>query len=390
MRYSILLLLTCIYSYSQVSYVPDVKVRKEITKAVWEKLQLQTPKEYEPSLAFLFKSDQMFQLYENTMKVNGFEPYQISTVAGFVEDVCNEVTTGAVISTQQSIKNVREIQAYFKENPIDFDLTNIQKQKKYDELILKTVWAGSLNEMMNKKSGTAREIAILLLNAVNENTIPQPKSSVSNPEIDVSSTSEPKKNSVNISIKEVVMITTTSYGLSGMYISNDVYALFANGESLYEPSEPLENFDVTESKNKNPKYWDTWEIKNNILYLKDGIDGKVSDWENWFKVRPATEGFRINGVFKTSDPFTASNIINSSMVYFDGQGRFEWKTTKGGTGGWRPVLVNTDSSGTYSINNRTITLNYGNGTTQSFFFGLYPKDDVHFIIGSSHFRPVSK
>ena len=122
-------------------------------------------------------------------------------------------------------------------------------QKKYDYLILKAIWLGTINELANKNSPLAKEISKEILNeyqlsnfkgsTATTNTIAEIPKAVPNPN------KIPKENSnFNHTVKDVVMITTTSYGLEGMYISNDVYALFANGECLYEPSEPLERLDI--------------------------------------------------------------------------------------------------------------------------------------------------
>lgn len=381
-------------SVAQNEYLPDASLRKNIADTLWDEVKSKTPKEALIMVEYFIKSDEVFNLYEGVMKKHKLKPYEIASVAGFVEDVCNEIITGKEASESESIANVKKMQIQYTSNKIDDDLSADEMQKKYDYLILKAIWLGTINELANKNSALAKEISKQILNeyqlsnfkgsTATTNTIAEIPKAVPNPN------KIPKENSnFNYTVKDVVMITTTSYGLEGMYISNDVYALFANGECLFEPSEPLESLDISKSKKAKPKHWDTWHFKNNIFCLTDGEDGKVSDWKNWFKVRPAKNGFIINGKFKTLDPFTGASIINSSAVYFDKQGNFEWKTTKGGTGGWKPILVNKNSSGTYKINNRTITLNYNNGTSESYFFGLYPKDDKHFIIGSSHFVPVN-
>jgi hypothetical protein len=391
----LLFFFTCFLSYGQTTYTPDAAVRKEVANALWEELKTKTPAIGLTVMERLIKSEELFRLYENLTSKYDMQPYEIGIIVGVVEDICAEISTGNIIRDGNSVENINKMKAYYKTNGIDEDLDNTAKQKKYDELILRAIWLGSINELEKKNSAVAKAMANELLetyslaaiSSVNKDAttvvqapkaIPIPTKTVNN--IDFNSNN----------LKDVVMITKTSYGLGGVYVSNKVYALFANGECLYEPSKPLETLDVAASKRENPKHWDTWEIKNNVFYLTDSQDGDVSDWKNWFKVRPAKNNFVLNGTFKTSDPFTGGTIINSSIVYFDAQGRFEWKTTKGGIGGWRPVLVNKNSSGTYKIENRTIKLNYGNGTTESLFFGLYPKDDIHFIIGSSHFVPVRK
>lgn len=83
-------------------------------------------------------------------------------------------------------------------------------------------------------------------------------------------------------------------------------------------------------------------------------------------------------------------MVNASLVSFDQQGRFAWKTVKGGNTSWKPIYSKSESAGTYSIEDLVITLSYNNGAKESFFLGLYPKDDQHLISGSSHFTPADR
>ncbi|WP_289644260.1 hypothetical protein [Maribacter aestuarii] len=96
----------------------------------------------------------------------------------------------------------------------------------------------------------------------------------------------------------------------------------------------------------------------------------------------------MQGKFNTIDAFGGSKVINASTVYFDNQGRFAWKTVKGGNTAWKPIFTKSAFAGTYEINAHTIILNYYNGVSEAYFFGLYPKDNMHFVIGANHFVPL--
>ena len=99
------------------------------------------------------------------------------------------------------------------------------------------------------------------------------------------------------------------------------------------------------------------------------------------------KGGKIVGTYTTLDAFGGDRVINASTVSFDTEGRFAWKTIKGGNTPWKPVYSKSASAGTYQIDGYRITLNYNNGQRESFFFGFYPKDNEHFVIGVGHFVP---
>lgn len=371
---------------AQLSYAPDVGLRNSIRAEVWNDLKPRTPKPQQALMGLLFINDAIFKEYEKIVKQKGYPTYDLATVQLFFNDVCREISFGKEYTDEETDAHYEAMKSKFEASSMDEALSNKEKQRKYDPLILKAVWVAGLYEL-TQKGKVAQDLAEQMLkeaelgtpedvDETTSTTIPEKKSKPK-----ISSTHNPA------SITDVVMITTTSYGLSGVYISNDVYALYANGDSFFEPSEPLETFDIQESKRNNPNHWDRWQIKNNILYLTDSDDGDTRDWKKWFKVRPAKKGMTFNGKFNTSNPFGGAVVMNASTLFMDHQGRFEWNTTKGGATGWKPIFVNSRTSGTYEVDNRTITFKYGNGVSESFFFGLYPKDDVHFIIGANHFVP---
>jgi len=73
----------------------------------------------------------------------------------------------------------------------------------------------------------------------------------------------------------------------------------------------------------------------------------------------------------------------------DKQGRFAWRNVKGSANTpWKPVLIESNTAGTYEIEDYTITLNYNNGKSAAYFFGVYPDNPDFFIIGGNHFIPV--
>jgi len=255
---------------------------------------------------------------------------------------------------------------------------------------LESLWIVTLAELIKGKNDDAKYLAQELLNQpiITTEDLEKP-SSITQKEKKEQSVTIRKETSGSSSpeVSDIILRTVTKYGLNGVYIDNEVSALFTNGELLTNPSEPLDQLNLASSKREHPKKWATWKKKGDVLYVTKAWKNKTYDWKKWFKLRPGKKGMKLPGRYNTLDGFGGATVINASMVAFDAQGRFAWKTIKGGNTVWKPVYSKSNSSGTYEIDGHTIRLKYNDGTTESFFFGLYPKDSEHFVIGSSHFAP---
>ncbi|QLG44023.1 DUF6683 family protein [Costertonia aggregata] len=383
--------------YSQISYSPNNTIRNTIRKEIWKELKLKTPQKQKFLLGLVFNSNEPFVKYEKAAKQRGWEPYEIATAAAFFRVVCSEVVQGEDYTETQYKQIYEQFKKDFSRDNIDSKRTDIFKQRKYDALILKAFWVASMFELAKKNSPEIQKLAEQLLQEnplVDSNSI-QIQEEVdafedASPTVSAPNTQSPPLADALSKIEDVILRTVTSYGLNGVYINNEVNILYKNGDVFTNPFKPLESFDIAASKKKNPKKWDRWAKKGNTLYVTRSKNGKTYDWKKFFPLRKASKGFTLNGKFNTSDPFGGATVINVSTVVFDDKGRFAWVTVKGGSTNWKSIYSKSTSAGRYEINTYTITLKYNNGKAESLFFGLYPKDNEHFIIGSSHFVPVQK
>jgi hypothetical protein len=391
----IVALLLAFNGFAQNSYTPNIASRTEIRKAIWQELKEKTPKKNRFMTGLVFNSNGCFDIYEKAARKYDWKPYELYTVAAFYKIVLEEVVSGRTYTE----KEVEDIYSKTKSNytlyKIDYKYDNKTKQQKYDALIVKALWIGTINELAKKKNPEIKKMASNMLatletddseiTIVEERNIPKktaPKP-IPRQESEIASVSKEK-------VSDVILRTSTKYGLGGVYIANDVSVLYTNGDIYTNPSKPINKINITASKRQEPKKWRTWKKRGNVLYITDPRKKKTYDWKKWFKVRSGSKDFKLSGKFNTSDSFGGASVINASTVVFDKQGKFAWKTIKGGNTVWKPVFSKSNSSGTYQIDGLTITLRYNNGVEEQFFFGLYPKDNEHFVIGSSHFVPVKK
>ena len=383
---------------AQNAYQPDKLLRPSIRQEVWKKLKPLTPQKYQFLMSLIFKGDEYFNTYRKTAQAQGLPPNELATIETFFSILCEEVVRGVSFSDTETRKRYSTTKESFSRTQKDFSLSDRDKQRKYEPLILKAMWVAQLYNAEKKNKAAIQELAKGLLeqhnkaNLTSQEETPSPAAGPSPqaPSPPVPNPASSPSQNYDHEIEDIIMRTVTNYGLSGMYIENEVNILFKNGDVFTNPSVPLEKLDVIQSKRAKPNKWDTWKRIGNILQVKRSKTGKLVEWKKWFKVRPAPNGFRIQGVYSCSDAFGGAVVINASVVSFDKQGRFAWKTVKGGNTSWKPVYSHSRTSGTYSIQDHTLVLKYNNGAEESFFFGLYPKDDQHFIIGLNHFVPTEK
>lgn len=393
------LLLTAVVS-GQQSYTPDDALRNRIRKEVWQNLKPQTPKKQRFLTGLTFGSNECFNLYEKAAKKRNWAPYELPTIAAFYKIILEETISGTDKS-EEEIKNIYHTVRGEYESMRSFDnVPQSQLQEIYDQLVLKAIWIGTVFELSKNNSLEIQQKAKGLLNDFNiKNLIPQGQANKADkiaskePEVSSKTITKPKvkvpipnKTLHNsLAVEDIIMRTVTSYGLGGVYVKNEVSVLFSNGDILINPTVPLHQLNIQQSKKQQPKKWGTWKKKGSVLWVTKPWKNKTYDWKKWFKLRSGSENKLLSGRFKSSDSFGGSQVINANNVAFDEKGRFAWKSIKGGNTVWKPVYSKSTTAGTYVIQDYTLTLRYNNGITESFFFGLYPKDNEHFVIGSNHF-----
>ena len=384
-----------IQGFTQNSYTPNESLRSQIRKSVWKELKFKTPQKQRFMTGLVFNSNNCFSLYEDAAKKYGWKPYELHTASAFYDIVLNETVSG-ITFTEKEVREIYEKKkSTYQQRKIDTQLETSQKQEKYDALIINALWVGTVFELSKKKSTEIQNIAASLLKKLETPLLDSvqvaDKTSENKTIASVPTGTEPLlKENITAKVDDVILRTVTKYGLDGVYVANDVSILYSNGDIFTNPSKPLNEVDISNSKKENPKKWRTWRKVGGILRVTDSRKGKTYDWKKWFKVRSGNSNLKLSGKFNTLDGFGGATVINASTVVFDKQGRFAWKTIKGGNTDWKPIFTKSASSGTYSIDGYKIILKYNNGVEEAFFFGLYPKDNLHFIIGSSHFVPAKK
>lgn len=372
-------------------YQPNEVLRSEIRVEKWIEFKLKTPKKHRLMSGLIFKTNQCFDLYNKVAKKLGYPVNEVATMMTFRNVILKENARGRDYTKADIDNEYLATQKLFLESSAENSQSSRQLQSKYDRLLLDAIWIAVLNEFSKGHTAETKKLAAELLE----------KSEVSSQLGEDKIEPTPDKPSVedakdkifssisNLQVDDIILRTVTNYGMNGVYIDNEISVLFSNGEIFTNPVGPLDKLNRENSKKKYPKRWNTWSKKNDIIYVTKAWKGKTYDWKKWFKVRPAKNNQKLSGKFNTSDPFGGATVINASTVSFDSSGRFVWKTIKGGDTSWKPKYSRTNEAGTYLIEDFKITLKYNNGRKESFFFGFYPKDNEHFVIGSSHFVPVN-
>lgn len=392
----LLLMLFFSFGYSQVSYQPNDALRNSIRKQVWQELKLKTPKKQRFMASLVFNSNECFKLYDKAAQQRNWKPYELHTVTAFYQVILEEAIAGRNYSEEEIKKVYESNKTKYQNKAIGAISSSNALQENYDPLIVKALWIATLGDLTKQNSNEVKELAKSLLEVVPD-IINKNSSEIASKEkpiiIETKSKTqkdEPQLSNVSNNVEDIIMRTVTLYGLNGVYIKNEISVLYSNGEVYTNPTAPLNNFNISKSKIEKPKRWRTWKRNGAILKVYDPRKQKTYEWKKWFKVRSASVGFKLSGKYNTSDAFGGSAVINASTVVFDKQGRFAWKTIKGGNTAWKPIFSKNNSAGTYHLNDYKITLKYNNGVVESFFFGLYPKDDEHFVIGANHFVPAEK
>ncbi|MEO0469874.1 MAG: hypothetical protein AAF206_09665 [Bacteroidota bacterium] len=405
--FSLLMSVPVLSLLAQQTYYPETKLRSDIRLAVVERLKRKAQRQPPALLNLVFKTNQCVKPYEDLAKKYGWPAYQGPTALAFYEIILTEIIQGREFNDPQIREIYEAKKAVYLAERTDADLGNEGLQRKYDPLIMEGLWVATMLKISKKHRPTAEQLARDLLDGKSvsvaaeglpiESTSPartsRPESSAPKP-----TTSPERQKDVSPAasqasvpappVEDIILRTVTSYGLSGTYIENEVSVLFKNGEMLTNPTVPLSELDVRESKQSSPKKWAKWERKGNVLEVHKAWKNKTYEWKKWFALRPGKNGKSLSGRFNTSDGFGGASVINASTVQFDRSGRFAWKTIKGGNTSWKPMYSQSETAGTYVVDDYSLHLTYNNGRKESFFFGLYPKDDVHFVIGSRHFTPV--
>lgn len=193
-------------------------------------------------------------------------------------------------------------------------------------------------------------------------------------------------------------------GVGGaIYPSYEPYLLLTDGSIYDGPSVSPYHFDVAKSKQLEPAKWGTWKAVGKTMVINWPAKKDKSDtWEkNWFWARPATNGEKIQGGYKTisggGNTALGGNVmvVSASNITFNKSGQFTLMSTSGGSnngdfGVSSTTYAHKDGAGTYVLNGYSLELRFNNGQVQQKSFYFYPDSKEAFGIGSSAYVPEDK
>jgi hypothetical protein len=196
-------------------------------------------------------------------------------------------------------------------------------------------------------------------------------------------------------IKGIIINLEHSYGVGGAVISEYMPYLLLNDGTIYSnPVVSPYEFNVSLSKQREPKKWGTWKISGNAITVNWPGRNKSEKWEkNWFWARPAAGNEKIEGAFTSmigsGNSAMGGNVVtvSSKNILFNTLGRFALTGVGVGTNYTDYNIATSayskkDEAGAYSLNGYSIELRFNNGTTMRRAFYFYPKDKAHFGIGN--------
>ena len=163
--------------------------------------------------------------------------------------------------------------------------------------------------------------------------------------------------------------------------------MFKDGSIFSKPFGNPYTLDIAGSKRKQPKAWGQWREQGGTLKVT-WPNKKTAEWKTWFRCRAAAPGLRLAGKFQSADSFGGAVVANFNTIAFNREGQFSLTTLKGGNTAWLPVYSSSNRAGRYEFDGYTVRLEMNDGSREEFAFCLYPKDDEHFAIGSSHYVPL--
>lgn len=174
--------------------------------------------------------------------------------------------------------------------------------------------------------------------------------------------------------------------------------LVLNDGSIYnEPMVSPYSLDVVQSKQKEPKKWGTWKLKNNTFLVEWTATGETEKWfKNWFWATPAQKGQKLEGSYITVNGLeneavkTAEKAFTSKYIAFNNSGQFT--LTNGPSNNPNSPLPASEfnkrnEAGTYTLNDYSVELRFNNGTVIRRIFYFYLPGKTHFGVGNSAYVP---
>jgi hypothetical protein len=176
----------------------------------------------------------------------------------------------------------------------------------------------------------------------------------------------------------------------GIYPVYEPYILFKDGVITNDLSYyPKSNSDLDAWRKRKPREWGRWSKTGSGLSIQwDDPKRKPDVWNKWFVAQPGVRGASLMGRYQSISGGGNTAIGGDMMIaawsnfQFSRDGGF---TAGGGSGassggGGTGVSVSTSSKkptqeGRYSVQDFSITFDYGGGRRETQWFYRYPKSD---------------
>jgi len=175
------------------------------------------------------------------------------------------------------------------------------------------------------------------------------------------------------------------------------YLVLNDGTIYSEPVTSPYSLDIAASKQKEPRKWGTWKLKNNSFMVEWTSTNETEKWfKNWFWATPAQKEEKLEGSFATVNGLDNDNVksaekaYTSRNIFFNNNGQF---TLTGGDNSNANVTPpasefnKKNEAGTYTLNDYSIELRFNNGTVIRRIFYFYLQGSTHFGIGNSVYQP---
>lgn len=409
-----LALATLLFAPAVSAYEPDKAARKSISAAMRAELIEATPRPQRFSVRFAISGRTPFRDYERLAKRAGYEPYTDCSIATFVEITHWQIIQRSDVDPEQ----IAQLHAACEVAESTVLGAKPLSQEAGDRAVMRGMWQRSLEFVgkglrdealltfvrtdaaaeftqlygdpdqfeLGSEGFVARSGSVAADSATLETAETSSSSDRPDPQTEPVSTTSTIASAAS-PVDRLVLRTVSRYGLSGVYVENATYLLLQDGSIFRKPYENPYAMDIPASKRSAPKDWGTWARRGEELIVTWRGD-EPDVWKTWFTVRPADAELQLSGRFQSADGFGGDRVANFNTVAFTPDGRFSWANLKGGNTAWLPAYSDTQKAGRYTLIGNAIRLEFNDGAIREYAFGFYPKDEQHFVIGSSHFTPL--
>jgi hypothetical protein len=170
------------------------------------------------------------------------------------------------------------------------------------------------------------------------------------------------------------------------------YLVLNDGTIYSDPVVSPYSFDVSQSKQKEPKKWGTWKLKGNSFNVEWTGRNESEKWfKNWFWATPAMKDERIEGLYMTVDGNESDNAKAAGFknIAFNNTGQFALTNLSNNGNANVPTseFSKRNEAGTYIVNDYSIELRFNNGQVIRRTFYFYLQGKTHFGIGNNVYVP---